>query len=68
MRREEIRPRHPCCLIQKARVLASSAWRTMEAINLENDDDDDNYDGDNYDDDNYDDDNDNDVSDDDDQH
>ena len=40
----------------------------MEAINLENDDDDDNYDGDNYDDDNYDDDNDNDVSDDDDQH
>ena len=53
-----MRPRHPCCLIQKARVLASSAWRTMEAINLENDDDDDNYD----------DDNDNDVSDDDDQH
>ena len=57
MRREEIRPRHPCCLIQKERVVASSAWRTMEAINLGNDDDD-----------NYDDDNDNDVSDDDDQH
>ena len=53
MRREEIRPRHPCCLIQKARVLASSAWRTMEAINLGNDD---NYDYVNDDDDNYDDD------------
>ena len=40
LRREEMRPRHPCCLIQKARVLASSAWRMMEAINLGNDDDD----------------------------
>lgn len=45
-----MRPRHPCCLIQKARVVVSSAWRTMEAINLENDDDD-NYDDDNDDDD-----------------
>ena len=45
-----MRPRHPCCLIQKARVLASSAWRMMEAINLGNDDDD-NYDDDNDDDD-----------------
>ena len=35
-----MRLRHPCCLIQKARVVASSAWRTMEAINLGNDDDD----------------------------
>ena len=45
LRREEIRPRHPCCLTQKARVVASFAWRTMEAINLGNDDDD-NYDDD----------------------
>ena len=40
-----MRLRHPCCLIQKARVVVSSAWRTMEAINLDNDDDD-NYDDD----------------------
>ena len=55
-----MRPRHPCCLIQKERGLASSAWRTMEAINLGNDDDD------NYDDVNDDGDNNDDVNDDDD--